>query len=183
MRSAKYVLPLLVLVALGTYVDLWLYQHTYHNNFLANSSNSTAQLKFPLVIGNVTVVKALVGQEGINAIRSLHWHPNAIKGLEDGAVVMYSDGSIAWIAVFRNDSIASKLLNEMISKIKEYQGELPYAVPIPHKVGNMTFYIIPDVRNRVHVLWQEGRYLIWVQMGKQGVNVLNALIKYYWKKP
>ncbi|UXD22017.1 hypothetical protein IPA_00920 [Ignicoccus pacificus DSM 13166] len=180
MKSIKSSLPLLVVIALGIVADVYLFNTTYHPQSPATSTTSI--LTFPERIGNVTVLKAYVGNEGIEKIKSIHWDPEALKGLVNGAVVIYSDGSIAWIAELKSPVIAKKLEDEMVNRIAQLQGKLPYGTPIPHQIGNTTFYIIPDVRDRVHILWREGRYLIWLELGSQGVKVLNAYIKYYWGK-
>jgi len=157
----------------------------YINSFNAKSDVKKvdrATILFPVKVGNVTVVKALVGEKGIEAIKSIHWNPNALTGLINGSVVIYSDGSVLWISALRNASIAEELEKRMVSRIVQFQGELPYGVPIPHKVGNTTFYIIPDLRQRVHVLWREGKYLIWLQLGADGIKIFKELVKMYSSK-
>jgi len=176
LKDLKYVVPLIVIIALGIIADVYLYKTTY------SQREDESLVPFPTKIGNVTVLKAYVGEKGLNKIKSIHWSPKALAGLKGGAVIIYSDGSITWISLLESTTLAKDLELKMVNKIIEYQGQLPYGAPIKHSYGNFTFYIIPDVRGKTHVLWREGRYLIWLEMGKEGTKVLNALSKFYWDR-
>ncbi len=124
---------------------------------------------------NIRVVRFLLGRDAIKAIRDLHWHPNDIVGIKDAVVATYNDGSILWLALFNNSTIAKRLEQKMINAINKAQGKIPYLKPIPHE----GFYIIPDVRGPYHLLWQEGKCLIWLELGKEGMQLLKAIYNFY----
>ncbi|GEM_PF-2790333 len=124
---------------------------------------------------DVRVIKYLSGEDAINAIRGLHWHPGKIVDIEDAVVAVYNDGSILWLALFSNSTIAKRLEERMINAILKAQGRIPYLKPIPHE----GFYIIPDVRGPYHLLWQEGRCLIWLQLGEEGMKLFKAIYSFY----
>ncbi len=147
--------------------------------FLLPKGSQSEKVSFPMEIGEVKALKYATGEEAIKMVMSIHWNPKALKGIEDAAVVLYSDGSRLWVTVFKSEDQALKLLNEMVSKISQYEAELPYGTPIPHAFEGVKVYFIPDKRGGMHALWASGKYLIWLELGQDGINVLKALIKYY----
>ncbi len=134
---------------------------------------------FPKEIEGVKAIKYAVGEEAIKMVMSIHWNPQAIKGIKNAAVVLYSDGSRLWVTVFKDGKEAAKMLNEMVTKIERFEAQLPYGKPIPHTFEGARIYFIPDKRGGMHALWASGKYLIWLEMGQNGIELLKGLIEYY----
>jgi len=123
----------------------------------------------------IKVIKYAVGSKAIEMIKSIHWHPEDLKGMVNGVVALYDDGSVLWLALFKDPKTANSLEQKMVNAINRAQGRIPYLRPIPHE----GFYIIPDVRGSYHVLWREGRCLIWLQLGNKGMELLKYVYQFY----
>ena len=134
---------------------------------------------FPMEVEGVKAIKYATGEQAIRMVMSIHWNPQAIKGVEDASVVLYSDGSRLWVTVFGSEEQAKELLSEMVNKISRFEAQLPYGKPIPHTFEGVTVYLIPDKRGGMHALWASGRYLVWLELGQKGIDLLKELIEYY----
>ena len=123
------------------------------------------------------VARMYVGEKAIQMVKSIHWHPKAIKDIVNATVVFYKDGSVLWETQSRNWREAQELLAEMIRAIKLNQGELPYLIPVRHEINGTVVYFIADVRGPVHALFRKGNLLIWLEMGLNGTKYLKELLR------
>ncbi len=175
MSRAAWVLLVAIIASIATLIYEPFMPHNMIHNIHRSKHNVKEKLEVFKGYNDIKVVRYLIGESAIEAIRNLHWHPQAIVGIKDAIVAMYSDGSVLWLAYFNNSTIASLLEQKMINAIDKDQGRIPYLKPIPHE----GFYIIPDVRGPYHVLLQEGRCLIWLQLGERGVKLLKEIYNFY----
>lgn len=142
------------------------------------SHGGDVELRYPAALpGNATVVHVFTGERARGMVSGLHWSPGKVNAsIKKAAVVMYSDGTILWLAYTGGD--ACNLTQRMAEKIKENEQRLPYTAPMPHVYRGVTLYFTVDKRTGgLHVFWctRDG-IVAWAQLGASAAKSRQAFL-------
>ncbi|NPA85082.1 MAG: hypothetical protein GXO07_03640 [Crenarchaeota archaeon] len=144
---------------------------------LTNNPAVATRAQGALCVPREGIAKIFVGEKAIEMVRSIHWNPEALKGIVNATVVFYSDGSVLWETKLKDEKTAETLLSRMLNAIKKNQGKIPYLSPVEHKINGTTIYFIADVRGPAHALFRKGDVLVWLQFGRNGMQYLKELLR------
>ncbi len=143
---------------------------------LLYQGSSQTSISLPRELPDGTpAVKLLTGRDAVETVKSIHWSPGRI-GVVDAAIAVYSSGARLWAAVTSSD--ACSLAEAMASKMKMYEGELPYTQPVEHEINGVKVYLSLDKRNGfLHAFWCKDRTIYWAELPPSQAILLRSIVE------
>jgi hypothetical protein len=139
---------------------------------------SEASINYPVALPQgYSIVSVVSGRDAVRLVSSIHWNPSRIP-VVDAVVVEYGDGTRLWVA--RVSGSGCSVVERMASKMIMYAHQLPYTIPVPHTIDDKMVYLSLDRRSGgLHAFWCSGDLVVWVELGRGGLEVLSYIVRYY----
>ena len=125
--------------------------------------------------GGYTPIRSVSGKKAVREILAIHGNPSIIP-VRDAVIVDYSDGTE--LIASRVSENPCTVLNELISVLRAYGPSLGYSAPTKHQLWGKNVYLLMGAK--LNALWcGDEDLIIWVKLGRSGINGLHAIIEYY----
>jgi len=144
--------------------------------YYSNTNNKIdVGLDYPYKLPDGSVVSNVIyGDKAVSMVKNLHWSPEKLV-ITNAVVLEYTDGSRIWITV---SNMSNQLLKNMVSKIMEYEGSLPFKIIHNITVSGINAILMSDLNDagKIHVVWVKNDLLVWAEIRMSNLDLLSKTI-------
>ena len=143
--------------------------------FHYSNNNIGVGVEYPEKLPDGSIVSNVVsGDQAIKMVKGLHWNPEKLV-VTNAVVLEYTDGSRIWVTV---SDKSNKLMENMVSKIKEYESSLPFKIVHNISISGVSALLMSDLNDpsKIHVVWVKNNLLVWAEVRMSDPNLLSETI-------